>query len=229
MLIQPMRILDIDYSTDQSNHDGVSWRDFAKTVVGKKLFRHHRDPSSRMKAGQLRRQAKIRNKLESLCSLFSAAATAEANALQPSDGSHDNGSEEFLRKNKDVVKKSKMRNRSSSVVSSDGGDSSTVGVERKMATPSTHDSIQPLSSPAPPPSLSNIKSKNAVASNRIAITLTRETDKSWGILLAKGGDDGSKCIVMRAPKNNVVEKDRKRALNGNNKEMKRSSRLRKVM
>ena len=78
-----------------------------------------------------------------------------------------------------------------------------VGVERKMATPSTHNSIQPLSSSSPPPpSLSNI-SKNAVASNRIAITLTREIDKSWGILLGKGGDDGSKCIVMRVTKNNV--------------------------
>merc|ERR1712038_234786 len=95
-----------------------------------------------------------------------------------------------------------------------------------MATPSTQDSIQPLSSP-PSSSVSNTKSKNTVASTRIAITLTRETNKSWGILLAKGGDDGSTCIVMRVPKNivRVVEKDRKHALNG--KKNKKHSRLRK--
>ncbi len=79
----------------------------------------------------------------------------------------------------------KARSRSSSFASVESGTNpggAVQGTDLKVSTTDSHSASMPCNSPTFP--------------DLIPITISREVEKSWGILLAK---EGSMCVVMRVP------------------------------
>jgi len=152
------------------------WERFAKTVSGRRLLSHHRSGRAYL-VGQRRRGQRIKR-----CS----------NAA-----SIDGTSEE------------RQRSRASSIASYDDDDAAaaaaientnnhhTIANKVSISYATTNTAPAPQQQQEPISALSTVQNLSEV----LELTLNREVDKSWGVLLAREGD---MCVVDRAPENSCM-------------------------
>jgi len=158
--------------------NGESWADHAKTLAGKKMFRHHFDHQAKVHVGQMRRGQRIRKSRSAFYPSSSLVHVAAAD-----EGSTCSGAVTTTV----IARKKGSKSRSSSFTSILDDDHELRNASEGDDTEET------ILHGGETGSMSMVKWSMP---NLTPITVTRQAGKSWGVLLAK---EGSMCVVMRVP------------------------------